>query len=40
MRAFLSAVVIAAVLAAGAALVLGKFQKPAQTAFQTQGVRL
>lgn len=40
MRAFLSAVVIAALLAAVAAVVLNKFQEPAQVAFRTNAVRL
>lgn len=40
MRAFLSAVVIAIVIAVGGAVVLNKFQEPAQVAYSTSSVRL
>ncbi len=40
MRAFLSAVVIAVVIAAVGAVVLNKFQKPAEVAYSTEAVRL
>jgi len=40
MRSFISAVVIAIVLALGAAYVLDRIQVPAQQAFSTTGVRI
>ena len=40
MRAFLSAVVIAVVVAGGGAFVLNKFQEPADVAYSTGAVRL
>lgn len=40
MRAFLSAVVIAVVIAIVGAAVLGKFQEPVAVAYSTSGVRL
>jgi hypothetical protein len=40
MRAFLSAVVIAVVIAGGGAVLLNKFQEPAQEAYSTDAVRL
>jgi hypothetical protein len=40
MRAFVVACVAAIVLAVGAAVVLNTFQKPADHAFATSGVRI
>lgn len=40
MKAFLTAIVVALGMAAGAALILGEVQKPAEQGFATQGVRL
>lgn len=40
MRAFISAVVVAAVIAGIAALVLSQLQQPVEMAFTTSGVRL
>ncbi len=41
MKAVVSGIVVAVVLAVGAAFVMDtKFQRSAETAFQTQGVRL
>lgn len=40
MKAFLSSVVVALVIAVGAAVVLGGMQTSADQAFATQGVRL
>ena len=40
MRAFVTAVVAAIVIATVAGFVLSKMQEPASTAFATQGVRL
>ncbi|GGG38533.1 hypothetical protein [Chelatococcus composti] len=40
MRAFILAVVVAIVVAAGAGFVLSDLQKPVDVAFTTSGVRL
>jgi len=40
MKAFIVACVAAAVIAIGAVLVLGNFQKPVETAYTTSGVRI
>jgi len=40
MRAFVSAVIIAAAIAVVAGLVLNKLQEPASVAFSTEAVRL
>jgi len=40
MRAFLAALVVAAVIAVVGAFVLDKIQEPVSVAFSTQGVRL
>ena len=40
MRAFLAALVAAAVIAVVGAFVLTKFQEPVSNAYSTQGVRL
>jgi hypothetical protein len=40
MRAFLAAVVVAAIIAVVGGVVLGKFQEPVSAAYTTQGVRL
>jgi hypothetical protein len=40
MRAFITAVVVAIVLAIGAGFLLNKLQDPASVAFSTEGVRL
>jgi hypothetical protein len=40
MRAFLAALVAAAVIAVVGAFALGKFQEPASEAYSTQAVRL
>jgi hypothetical protein len=40
MRAFLAALVVAAVIAVAGAFVLDKIQEPVSEAYSTQGVRL
>jgi len=40
MRAFLTALVVAAVIAVVGSFVLGKFQEPVSEAYSTQAVRL
>jgi hypothetical protein len=40
MRAFVTAVIVAVVLAVAAGLALNKLQEPASVAFSTEGVRL
>jgi hypothetical protein len=40
MRAFLAALIVAAVIAVVGSFVLGKFQEPVSEAYSTQGVRL
>jgi hypothetical protein len=40
MRSFIVAVIVAIVLAIGFAVALNSFQKPAETEFKTEGVRL
>ena len=40
MSSFWSAIIVAILIALGANVVLGAMQKPVETAFTTQGVRL
>jgi hypothetical protein len=40
MKAFIIACVAAAIIAIGAVVVLGNFQKPVETAYTTSGVRI